>query len=148
RTEWKPVLMGASASRHRRLPITTPTSATTANVPKSTDLEPVRIRPAAASRASSPAPATRVENRCIRTSRNVALGGSPGRAPDSAPDLGFDAVERDGGAPAIFLSSMLDTDLPGLRPRASTNMTVDNSAFTAPTAASAANGPSYRSTQR
>src|SRR6516225_324064 len=83
-------LLQFSGRRHRwRRPSSTPTSATAAIVPKRADLEPVRMMWTAASVASSPAPATRVENRCVKTSKSDAFGGSEGRGAENATGVGW-----------------------------------------------------------
>src|SRR5215469_13813386 len=88
------------ADCHRCRPSNTPTSAATASVPKIVDLEPVRIMLTAASTASSLAPATRVENRCARTSKIDAFGGGEGRRADNAAGTGWGGGGGRGGNPA------------------------------------------------
>jgi hypothetical protein len=89
-------------------PISTPTSTTTANVPKSADLEPVRMMWTAASMASSLAPAKRVENRCVRISKRDASEGSEDNAGE-----GEGGADADGGRCAAA-----DAGLRPLRPKA------------------------------
>ena len=127
---------------HRRRPNKTPISAATASVPKRTGLDPVRIRWTAASTASSPAPATRVETRCFRTSKIGAFGRSEGISWDNP--RGADCCGGGGGVGDDPAGCRFETTFAGLRlrrPKASANIRAANNAITTPTAASAANGP-------
>src|SRR6516164_11747573 len=99
--------------------------------------------------ASSPAPATRVETRCVRMSKADAFDGGEGSAADSTAETGRDGgTGGAGGNAAVRLSTPEDAGVRGLRQNASANITAAVSPVTTPTAASAANGPLYRSTHR